>query len=72
MRNKKDLFIYWDKVILFYDYAKIRFGLPQVFILKAMPGNSAQSDRAAPAGNQQLICLRSLLINMDNSDPVNG
>lgn len=32
----------------------------------------AQSDRGAPAGNQQLICLRPQLINMDNFDPRNG
>lgn len=46
--------------------------LTHVSILNAKRGNSAQSDRGAPAGNQRLICLRSLLINMDNFDPQNG
>lgn len=36
-----------------------------------MKGN-AGTDREGPAGNQQLIRLRSLLINMDKSDPQNG
>lgn len=48
------------------------FVLTQVWVLNTKRGHSAQSDRAAPAGNQQLICLRSLLINMDNFDPQNG
>lgn len=40
--------------------------------MQAKSGHSIQSDRAARAGNQWLICLRSLLINMDNCDPKTG
>ena len=43
-----------------------------IVMVNAKHGNSAQSDRRAPAGNQQLICLRSLLINMDNFEPQYG
>ena len=48
------------------------FVLSHILILNAKHGNSARADRVAPAGNQQLICLRSLLINMDNFDPQYG
>lgn len=52
---------------------RCRFVLTKVLILNALRGaGAAQSDSVAPAGNQQLICLRSPLINMDNSDPQNG